>query len=80
MEMYDNYVVFLLIGDSFSISEKLRAKADAYGMDGLYSICLAIAEDFNKSEQNKQNWLGLYTALEQFLSEKESYYIERFEL
>lgn len=68
-----HYINFLLIGDSFQISQKLRNKASDWGMDVLYDSCNNIAKAFCIYDQCEENWnyMSEYESLENFLREYE---------
>ena len=65
-----NYVKFLLIGDTFYVSYKLRNMRD-WGMDDLYNVCNTIAKAFCYYDEHSRNieHYSLYDSLEKFLKE-----------
>lgn len=65
-----SYVKFLLIGDTFPVSHKLRNMRD-WGMDELYDVCDTIAKVFNYYDEQSKNseHYSLYDSLEKFLKE-----------
>lgn len=65
-----SYVKFLLIGDTFYVSYKLRNMRD-WGMDELYNVCDTIAKAFCYYDEQSKNieHYSLYDSLEKFLKE-----------
>lgn len=65
-----NYITFILGADSLEISEMLRAKADYWGMDGLYDNCECIAHAFAIYDwcTDNQEYMSEYESLVEFLS------------
>ena len=70
MKKYDEYIAFLLIGDEFDVSKKLRNLSKQWGMDDLYTTCIYIATKFQEYDKDK-NYKPQYESLVWFLREYE---------
>lgn len=66
---YDDYIVFLLGADTFTISHKIRELAREFGMDGIFEDCVYIAQKFNEYDKLKYNLYSQYESFERFLEE-----------
>lgn len=64
-----NYIMFVLVGDSFEISELLRERAKDWGMDVLYDRCEIIAHAFAIYDyySDNQSYMSEYDSLWEFL-------------
>ena len=63
------YIAFCLIGDNFDISHILRENCSYYGMDGMFDICLSIAQAFVWYDVYVGNYdiMSTYDSLTEFL-------------
>lgn len=75
-----SYIMFVLIGDNFEISQYLRQVANDWGMDVAYDICKPLAQAFmcyDKLSGNLNN-ISQYDSLEKFLVEFKEKIVEYF--
>ena len=71
MELYDNYIVFVLGADNFEISKIMRTISEQHGaIDEMYDQCVYLAKRFAEYD-NIQNLCMTppYEILEMFLKE-----------
>ena len=63
------YIRFVLVGDTFDVSEMLRDRASDWGMDGLYDECDRLAHAFAIYDHysDNQNYMSEYDSLCEFL-------------